>query len=144
MNSGRLIGLAALLIAASAAPALADTVKFAATLTGADETPPNDSKGSGKLTATLDTASNLLKYKVTYAGLTGPAVAAHFHGPADPGKDAPPVVPVPKKDLANPIHGSATLTQEQAGQIEAGKWYFNIHTAAHPGGEVRGQVQELP
>lgn len=84
-----------------------------------------------------------MKYKVTYSGLTGSAVAAHFHGPAGPGQDAPPVVPVPAKSLANPMHGSTTLTDEQLGQLEGGKWYFNIHTAAHPGGEVRGQLEEV-
>jgi hypothetical protein len=133
---------AALALAASSASA--ETLHFGASLKGADETPPNDSAGTGKVTATLDTATKLFKYKVAYSGLTGPAKAAHFHGPAAPGADAPPVVPVPTSALANPMRGSATLTDEQIGQLEGGKWYFNIHTAAHPGGELRGQVEEQP
>ena len=48
---------------------------------------------------------------------------------------------VPAKDLgASPIKGEATLTPEQATDLQAGKWYFNIHTAANKGGEIRGQV----
>jgi hypothetical protein len=138
------MGLAAMSVALAGGAANADTLKFTTTLKGADEVPANDTQGVGKVTATLDTDSKVLKYKVTYSGLTGPAVAAHFHGPAAPGQDAPPVVPVPSKDLANPMRGTATLTVEQVGQLEGGKWYFNIHTAAHPGGEVRGQIEELP
>ena len=42
--------------------------------------------------------------------------------------------------LASLITGSATLTDVQAADLMAGKWYFNLHTAAHPGGEIRGQV----
>jgi hypothetical protein len=66
---------------------------------------------------------------------------AHFHGPADPGKDAPPVVTVPDPRL--PIGGSVRLTDKEMADLEAGKWYFNVHTAANPGGEVRGQLKEV-
>jgi hypothetical protein len=41
-----------------------------------------------------------------------------------------------------PLTGAATLTDAQAADLQAGKWYFNIHTAAHPGGEIRGQVMK--
>ena len=44
--------------------------------------------------------------------------------------------------VASPISGTATLTDAQAADLEAGKFYFNIHTAANPGGEVRGQVDK--
>ncbi|HEY3798908.1 MAG TPA: CHRD domain-containing protein [Caulobacteraceae bacterium] len=132
-------GLAALLL--SAGSAFAATENFTATLKGADETPPTTSAGTGALTASLDTKSNVFKYSVTYSGLTGPAVAAHFHGPAPVGKAAGPVVPVPKDQMgANPMTGQATLTAAQEKDLEGGLWYFNIHTAANPGGEVRGQV----
>jgi hypothetical protein len=39
-----------------------------------------------------------------------------------------------------PDNGKATLTPEQAKDLVDGKWYFNLHTAANPGGEIRGQV----
>jgi hypothetical protein len=133
---------AAALLVMTAGAASADTLKFATSLKGADEVPATDSKGTGQVTATLDTATKTFSYTVTYSGLTGPATMAHFHGPAAPGANAGPVVPVPKDALANPMKGSATLTDAQVSDLEAGKWYFNIHTAAHPGGEVRGQLTQ--
>jgi len=116
--------------------AQAATVKLKAALApGAGIT----SKGSGTLTATLDTATNKFTYHVTYKGLTGNATAAHFHGPADPGGNAGPQVPV-NGSVASPINGETTITAAQAKDLLAGKWYFNVHTAANPGGEIRGQV----
>ncbi len=57
-----------------------------------------------------------------------------------PGANAGVVVPF-KGSLASPITGSATLTDAQIADLEAGKWYVNLHTAAHPAGEIRGQVR---
>ena len=126
---------------ASASPALAEMVKMSATLDGAHEVPPNDSKGTGKVDATFDTDTKKLDWTIDYSGLSGAATAAHFHGPAEPGKNADPVVPI-SGELASPIKGSATLTDAQAAELTAGKWYFNVHTAAHKGGEIRGQVEK--
>jgi CHRD domain len=135
--------LAAVLLSAflfAASSSFAAVVDYTASLKGSTEVPPNDTKGTGTVSATYDTASKKFSYTVTYSGLTGPATAAHFHGPAAPGVNAPPVVPVPTTALANPIKGDATLTDAQAADLAAGKWYFNIHTAAHGPGEIRGQV----
>jgi hypothetical protein len=52
------------------------------------------------------------------------------------------VVPVPATALASPIKGEKTLTVAQAADLAAGKWYFNVHTAAHAPGEIRGQVEK--
>jgi hypothetical protein len=130
---------AALLAVSAAAPALAEQVKYTATLTAADEVPPTDSTGTGTVDATYDTDTKTFTWTITYDGLTGDATAAHFHGPADPGVNAPPVVPI-EPPLASPITGSATLTDTQAADLAAGKWYFNVHTAKYPDGEIRGQV----
>ncbi len=73
------------------------------------------------------------------SGLTGDATAAHFHGPAEPGKNAGVMVPAPGV-TTGAFEGSATLTDDQARAVMAGQTYFNIHTAANPNGEVRGQV----
>jgi hypothetical protein len=129
----------AVLLAGGAAHAA--TVHFAATLTGADEVPANTSAGKGELTAELETDEKTLVYRVTYAGLSGPATMAHFHGPAAPGANAPPVVVVAMP--ASPISGTAILTSAQVDDLMAGKWYFNVHAAAHPGGEIRGQVKPV-
>ena len=118
--------------------ALAATENYSADLNASSQVPVNDSKGSGALTATYDTASKKLTYTVNYKDLTGPATMAHFHGPADAKTNAPVVVPA--KDAANPIKGEATLTDAQAADLQAGKWYFNVHTDKNKPGEIRGQV----
>jgi hypothetical protein len=76
---------------------------------------------------------------VSYSGFTGPATAAHFHGPAASGANAGVVVPV-QGALPSPIKGTATLTDAQAADLTSGEWYFNIHTEANKAGEIRGQV----
>jgi Cu/Zn superoxide dismutase len=93
-------------------------------------------KGTGAFTYAA--ATHTLTYTVKYEGLTGPALAAHIHGPADPGGNAPPVVPF--ANAASPITGTATLTDAQAADLKAGKYYVNVHTAANKGGEIRGQI----
>ena len=128
---------AALLVAAPAA--FAETQTYKATLTSAAQVPPNDSKGTGTLTSTYDTATKKLTWTVTFSGLSGPATAAHFHGPADAKANAGVVVPQ-KDGLTSPMKGEATLTDAQAADLLAGKWYFNIHTEANKGGEIRGQA----
>ena len=42
--------------------------------------------------------------------------------------------------LTSPIKGDATLTDAQLADLQAGRWYLNIHTDANKGGELRGQV----
>jgi hypothetical protein len=131
--------LTAAAVVALAGAAHAEVIKYGATLKGADEVPANTEAGTGTVSATYDTATKVFKYTATYSGLTGPATAAHFHGPAAPGANAAPVVPV-APPVASPINGTATLTDAQAADLAAGKWYFNVHTDAHKGGEIRGQV----
>ena len=125
----------------SAAPAFAEMQSYKAVLNAAAQVPTNDSKGTGALTASYDTATKKLTYSVTYTGLSGPATAAHFHGPADAKSNAG--VALGAKDVAaSPIKGEATLTDAQAADLVAGKWYFNIHTEKNKGGEIRGQVMK--
>lgn len=116
----------------------AETLHMKLKLDSAQEVPPNDSKGAGTADVTFDTGTKLLTWKVTYSGLTGPATMAHFHAPAEAGKNAG--VAVPFKDAASGAEGSATLTDAQVADLMAGKMYVNVHTAAHPGGEIRAQV----
>ena len=122
-------------------PSYAQVVKFASTLSGAQEVPPTQSKGEGTLTASYDETTKKLSWSVSYSGLTGTPLAAHFHGPAQPGKNASVEVPAPHADK-NPIEGTAVLTAKEASDLLSGNMYFNIHTKAHPGGEIRGQVKE--
>jgi hypothetical protein len=139
MNLRSLPATAATALLVMAAPAYAEVLDFSAALSGAEEVPANDSAGTGTVEAIFDTESMLFTWTITYDGLTGPATAAHFHGPADPGANAGPVVPI-EGDLASPIEGEATLDAAQAADLQAGKWYFNVHTEQYPDGELRGQV----
>lgn len=121
-------------------PALADMEKFTATLDGGQQSPPVTTKGKGTATLTFDTAKKKLSWNVKYSGLSGPATAAHIHGPAAMGENAGPVIPF--KKLKSPIKGSETLTDAQAADLEAGKYYVNVHTAANKDGEIRGQIEK--
>ena len=132
--------LAAALAVGFLSAASAATIDFRATMSGKAEVPPTTSTGSGDVLATLDTASKKLNYTMTYIGLSGPATAAHFHGPATTGENAGVVVPI-GTNPANPTTGSATLTDAQIKDLEAGKWYANVHTDANKGGEIRGQIK---
>ncbi|HEY9013086.1 MAG TPA: CHRD domain-containing protein [Devosia sp.] len=136
------ITTAAVALAFSVAPVWAEQIKFNADLTGAAEVPANDSAGTGKVEATLDTDTKGLSWTITYDGLTGPATAAHFHGPAKEGENAGPVVPIPNDMLTSPIAGQATLDDQQISDLEAGLWYFNVHTEKYPDGELRGQLMK--
>ncbi len=114
------------------------SVRLAGTLSGAQEVPAATTSGTGSVTASFDKSTNKLTYEVTYSGLTGPATAGHFHGPAAAGQNAGVVVPF--ASATSPIKGEATLTAAQAADLLAGRWYANIHTARYPGGEIRGQL----
>ena len=114
-------------------------VAFTTQLRGANEVPANASAGNGSVDAVLNKDTNLFRWKVNYSGLTGAATAGHFHGPAAVGANAGVVLPW-AGPIASPMEGSATITPAQAADLVAGRWYANIHTAANPGGEVRGQM----
>ena len=133
--------LSAAAMLALSTPAFAEQKTFSATLTAAEEVPPTQSTGTGTVEATFDTETKVFTYTIEYSGLSGDATGAHFHGPASPGENADPVVPIPDP-LASPISGTATLDDAQAADLLAGKWYFNLHTAQYPDGEIRGQVLE--
>lgn len=121
-----------------AAPSMAAMVNLKADLKPSNEVPPTASQGSGSVTATFDTASKKLSWKGSISGLSGPATAAHFHA-GEAGKNGAVAVPITGADKGS-FEGSATLTDAQAADLMAGKWYVNIHTAANKAGEIRGQM----
>src|SRR6201999_1612156 len=106
-----------------AGPAFAE--KFKAALDGKSEVPPTTSTGTGTADIDYDPASKKLSWKLSYSGLSGPATAAHFHGPAEAGKNAGVAVAIPNA-TSTPVEGSATLTDAQAADLAAGKYYVNI------------------
>ena len=130
--------------------------KFGATLKGSNEVPSVDSKATGNATITVSGTS--VEYKITASGLSGNATASHIHiGPAT--ASGPVVVPFPASAIKNAPDGSVTISgtftaadikpqanppiktlDDLLGQMKAGNTYVNVHTAAHPGGEIRGQL----
>jgi hypothetical protein len=123
-------------------PSQAAPMKFKADMNGASEVPPTTTSGKGTVTASYDPATKMLTWEGNFSGLSGPATAAHFHGPAEAGKNAAPTVWISEKgqNLSSPFKGSATLTEAQADDLQKGLLYANVHTDANKGGEIRGQV----
>ena len=124
----------------------AGTIDLIMTIDGQQEVPLVDTLASGSGTATLDTGTNLLSWDITYQDLSGPAIAAHFHGAAaNCGEAGVQVTILPGGGPpAGVIVGSDTLGAGQVADLLAGLWYVNIHTSNHPGGEIRGRVAPLP
>jgi hypothetical protein len=136
----RRIFLATVLSVAFAGAASAATTHYVARLDASKEVPRNDSPGTGTLVATYDSRTKEFSYTLTFDGLTGPATAAHLHGPALHGQNAGVIAPIGEQNPVSPVTGTLTLTDDQFKDLRASRIYVNIHTAANPGGEIRGQV----
>ncbi len=142
-SRGAALTLACLMWAGSATLAVAAPMTFQVPLTGAQQVPPVQTSGSGTASITYDPATRGVSWSITYTGLSTPVTMAHFHGPAATGKNAGVQVWLSKKGAASvpsPIEGQATLTPAEAKEFMAGQMYVNVHTKAHPGGAIRGQV----
>ena len=96
-NKTMLATLALGAVIAFAGPAFADKMK--ATLDGKSQVPPNTSAATGTADLDYDPASKKLSWKLSYSGLSGPATAAHFHGPAEAGKNAGVAVAIPERNI---------------------------------------------
>jgi CHRD domain len=146
----RTLGLAASLVAIGAWSApVRQAVHYHAQMNASSETPPNMSKATG--TASFVLTGNSLHYTVTVHGLSGPATMAHIHVGAM-GKSGPPVFVFDIKKVASGelATGDVDLSKEVSKGVSGdslktllsnGHAYVNVHTAAHPGGEIRGQIQ---
>jgi hypothetical protein len=137
-----LIAGASLVMSLSGCAALkpdAHLAAFSTQLTGMNQVPPVGTAATGKAFAVLDKNTLLLRWKLQFSGLSGPATGANFHGPALIGVNANSVVAM-RAPVQSPADGQATLTPAQAADLLAGKWYLSIKTSAHPSGEIRGQM----
>ncbi len=113
---------------------------FDALLNGDQETPPVASGAGGLAVATLTANLDTLVYKVTFHGLT--PTAAHFHRGAA-GASGPVILPLTQSNYPNFYAGRVPVSADVASDFIRGDVYVNIHTAAHPNGEIRGQMQPL-
>lgn len=113
--------------------------QFTATLSGAAEVPAVASSGTGS--GTLSIIGNVLTYSIAYSGLSSAASASHIHGPANTTQAAGVLFPLNgAAGTSGTLSGTQTLTSDQLANILTGNAYVNIHTANHPGGEIRGQI----
>jgi hypothetical protein len=124
-------------------------IRFTATLSGTEETPPVTSAATGTGSFTLSDDFTQLSWVITYEGLSGALTAGgHFHT-GTPGRPGPVVkgIGVSGDPASNTISGvwktsdpTQPLTPALVESLLTGRVYVNFHTAAHPGGEIRGQV----
>lgn len=132
-----------------------DTESLSANLSGANERPTpvtSPATGSASFTASTSGAVTTITYTVTVTGnLSGPVTAAHIHGPGGVNDVASPIVTLTVSNATGTtgvlVSGSFTTTghatintAQLLTHMLAGNTYVNLHTAANPGGEIRGQI----
>lgn len=132
------------LVLAACAPATEGD--YSANITASAEFPAPALDGatpSGSATASLNSAENTLTLNGDFSGLTGPATAAHIHGPAREGATAGVIFPLQVDSATSgSVSGTWTgMTAEQVQQLRDGLYYVNIHTEMNPPGEIRGQLR---
>jgi hypothetical protein len=112
--------------------------KTTSELTGKQEVPPVSTKASGKSTITVADDKSV-SGSVIIDGMT--ATAAHIHQGAM-GQNGPVIIPLRKtSDTAFTVPANTRLTDPQYAAYKEGNLYINVHSAAHPGGEIRLQMQ---
>ena len=114
---------------------------YEASLSGTQEVPPVNTAATGMAEIQVNTNTNVLTWKVTYAGLSGTPTGGHIHGPAVPGQNAGVLIPFTNV-AAQPVTGQTTITSAQLSDLAAGRLYVNLHTVANPAGEIRGQLRK--
>lgn len=115
---------------------------FSAQLQGRNAVPRSSSAGQGTLVAVLNRKTGLLRWKLSFDGLSGPVRGAYFHGPAMDDEVAGPLVALGQRSIISPNEGRAVLTHSQRADLLAGQWYVNLTTDRYPEGEIRGQLIE--
>jgi hypothetical protein len=113
-----------------------------ASLNGSNEVPSTESRGSGYFEAVYRPSTKVLEYRLNLVGLSGPITMGYLHGPAAPGENAEKVAPIniPIYYYGGGIWDGVTLTEAQAADVLAGRWYVNVRTIQYPDGEIRGQI----
>lgn len=140
-------GVAGFLALMGTAKTQAAIVVLTASLNGLQEVPSNASPGIGNGVVFLDDVANTIIWRVESSGLIGARTDAHFHGNAPPGVNAGVQVSIAAFSGLGPVMDRfipVPITAAQAGNLQNGLWYINIHTTAFPGGEIRGQLNVVP
>jgi hypothetical protein len=127
-------------------------VTFGTTMNGAGENPAKNVPGVG--TATIVKTAGVYTFTINYSGMSGPLTGGHIHGPAGTGVNANIIVPFANATGAaasGTLTGTFTSTNTATISNDSldvlmtnGNAYVNLHTAANPGGEIRGQLLRQP
>lgn len=141
----RWLALLSLTVLASCGGSLNDTspgavnesLVFSAELNGSQETPPNTSPGAGIGLAIVNARTLNFSASVVSTGVAD--TVAHIHQ-APPGVAGPVVFPLTKEAGRSVWNVQGTLTPAQVATMRAGGFYFNVHSATFPEGEIRGQI----
>ncbi len=112
-------------------------VRRVATLNSLQQTGSLSSNAVGTATFSLNTDLNQLGWWLSFSGLSSAESAAHLHGPAARGTDAPPVISFPP---GNPKVGMSSYAESAEADLVNGLYYANVHTSNFPAGEIRGQM----
>lgn len=120
------------------------TVVRSASLSGAQENPANASTATGRGAVIVNPTTKEITGGITFSGLTPSAGGHHIHqAPAgNPTANGPVIVglTLATGGGAATVPAGTVLTDAQYAALLAGELYFNVHTAANPGGEIRGQI----
>jgi len=131
------------MLPARPAAAAGDTLlTFTALLNGPQQSPPVDSPSTGVALVLYDKTASIVCWRLSFTPLAAPEIAAHFHGPAAPGVNAPILInisPSPSP-FGSPKHGCAPISKDDAKSLSKGLLYINVHSTVAPNGEIRGQV----
>ena len=98
---------------------------------------------TGTITGTYNKNTSFLQYTITWSTLSAAPQAMHLHSPADPGIAAAVKIPITgfTRAASGSISRTHTLkTETDRSEFLHGKWYYNLHTPANPGGEIRRQI----
>jgi len=172
MKRAFLVSLLAFGFLAASVPAQASLITYQTVLSGPNESPPNNSPGTGTARVTVDDIANTIRIQADFSGLTTPDMAAHIHcctalpgtGTAGVATAVPAFPGFPLNVMAgtydmtfglldaafyNPafVTAQGSLVTARATLLTglgAGETYFNIHTTQNPGGEIRGFLTPAP
>jgi hypothetical protein len=112
---------------------------LSALLSGDQETPPVTTAATGVGTVSVDPVTRVISGGIATSGIIG--TLAHIHD-ADTGVPGPIIIPLVGGPTVWSIPANTVLTDPQLERLLAGGLYFNVHTTANPGGEIRGQINQ--
>jgi hypothetical protein len=113
------------------------TTTFRAAMNGSNEVPLNPSSATGAAVLTFDSQSKVLSGAVSYSDMT--VTAAHIHK-GEVGVSGDVVFPITVSPENPFTFTSPALTAEQEADLNAGRYYINLHSDTYPEGEIRGQL----